>query len=158
MKRYAVLTLGGLILGLAIGFGIGQRSFSVGLEEFSDILALGEYETLASLQYREANPSQAKQALLDVLKFMDAMEANNRRVIQKQIDLDRGVAWMRVAILEEKAGNTLEAKKYARLARASLRGDDGNDMSEDRLRDLVTKFDSTPTYKLPGVYLLSRTM
>jgi hypothetical protein len=89
---------------------------------------------------------------------MDEMEANNRHRIQKEMDLDRGIACMRIALLDEKAGNVSEAKDYIRKAQESLKKRGGTDISEDNLRDLVAKFDSTPTYKLPGVFLLNRGM
>jgi hypothetical protein len=158
LKHLTLLVLGGLVVGVPIGFVLGHRSFSTGLEAFSDILALGEYETLTSLQYRESSGLLAKQALLDLLKFMDGMEANDRRAIEKERNLDRAVALMRLASLEEKAGNLSEAKDYTKRAQESLKVHDGSNMSEDRLRELVAKFDTTPTYKLPGVFLLSRKM
>lgn len=157
LKRFTLLAVGGLVAGVPIGFGLGHRSFSTGLEMFSDVLALGEYETLTTLQYRESNGPQAKQALLDLLKFMDDMEANHKRAIEKQMALDRGIALMRLALLEEKAGNLSEAKDCIKRAQETLKQRDGSSyVSEDRLRELVTKFDATPTYKLPGVFLLSR--
>jgi len=158
LKRFALLAVGGLVAGVPIGFGLRHRSFSTGLEMFSDILALGEYETLTSLQYRESSGPKAKQALLDLLKFMDGMQANDRRAIEREMDLDRGVALMRLALLEEKAGNSSEARDYIKRAQECLKKRDGSDVSEGRLRELVTKFDATPTYKLPGVFLLSRRM
>jgi len=87
---------------------------------------------------------------------MDEMEVNNTGSIQKEMYLDRGVAYMRLALLEEKSGNISGAKDYVQKAQESLKKRDGNDVSENKLRELVTKFDSTPTYKLPGIFLLSK--
>jgi len=154
--RYVPLTVAGLIVGSLVGFGLGHRSFDEGTEMLSDILALGEYETLASLQYKETDTPHARQALLGLLEFMDEMEVNNRGRIQKEMYLDRGVAYMRLALLEEKSGNISGAKDYVQKAQESLKKRDGNDVSENKLRELVTKFDSTPTYKLPGIFLLSK--
>lgn len=156
--RTALLCLAGLVVGLPFGLALGHRSFDKGTEMLSDILALSEYETLASLQYKESDLPHAKQALLDLLKFMDEMETNNGLGIQKEMDLDRSTALMRLALLEERAGNTSEAREYILNARETLKKRDGNDISEDKLRELVMQFDGTPTYKLPGIYILSRGM
>jgi hypothetical protein len=123
---------------------------------FSDILALGESETLASLQYKESDLPHARRALLDLLKLINEMEMNDTHGIQKEIDLDRGIVYMRLALLEERAGNTSEAKDYVLKAQESLKKRDGKEISEAKLRELITQFDRTPTYKLPGVFLLSR--
>lgn len=156
MVRYAVVTGAGLVLGIAVGLGLGHRSFDRGIEVSSDVLALGEYETLASLQYKESDIPHAKQAIVGLLKFMDEMEANNKHGIQREMDLDRAIACMRLALLAEKEGNISDSKNYIAKAQESLRKRGGQDMPEDRLRELVRKFDDTATYKLPGVFLLSR--
>lgn len=156
--RYALLTFAGLILGLPIGLGSGHRAFDKGNELFSDILALSEYESLAGMQYKESDAPHATQALLDLIEFMDEMETNNRLGLQKSMDLDRGIAFMRLAFLAEKAGNASEATEYVRKAREAFKKRDGSDTSEELLRERVTNFDKTPTYKLPSVFLLSRSM
>jgi hypothetical protein len=156
--RYLLLTIAGMILGLPLGLGLGHRAFDEGNELFSDVLALSEYETLAGIQYKESDVPHARQALLDLLKFMDGMKANNRLGLQKSMSTDRGIAFMRLALLEEKAGNTSESREYVRKAQEAMKNRDGSVMSEDRLRELVTKYDNTPTYKLPSIFLLSRKM
>jgi len=156
--RYALLIFAGLILGLLLGLGLGHRAFDKANELLSDVLALSEYETLAGIQYKKSDTLHATQALLDLIKFMDEMETNDRHGLQKSIDLDRGIAFMRLAFLAEKAGNVSEAKKYVQEAQESFKKRDGSDTSEERLRDQVTTFDKTPTYKLPSIFLLSRKM
>jgi hypothetical protein len=154
--RYALFVVLGLIVGLPLGFGLGHRSFDEGTRTLSDILALGEYETLTSVQYKRADVSHAREALLDLLGFMDQMEANHRAEIQKSIDLDRGVTYMRLALLEGKSGHVQQAQDDIARALESMKKRDGRDASEDKLRELVTEFDNTSQYKLPGVFLLTR--
>src|SRR5690348_294153 len=119
--RYTVLAFAGLIAGLPAGAALGRRTFDKGTSMFSDILALGESETLATLQYKESDLPHSRQALLDLLQFINEMEMNDTHGIQKEIELDRGIAYMRLALLEEKAGNTSEAKDYIRKAQESLK-------------------------------------
>jgi hypothetical protein len=95
-------------------------------------------------------------ALLDLLKFMDRMEANGRDEIQRTIDLDRGVTYMRLALLEEKASNTEQAQEDVSRAQESMKRRDGRDIPENKLRELVTKYDSTTQYEFPGIVLLNR--
>lgn|SRR5487761_648820 len=154
--RYALFIVLGLGAGLPLGFGLGHRLFDRDTRTLSDILALAEYETLAGAQYKQADIPHAKDALLDLLRFMNQMETNHRVEIQKAIDLDRGVTYMRLALLDEKSGNVQQAQDYIGKAQESMKKRDGKDVPEDKLRELVTKFDSTPQYKLPGVFLLSR--
>ena len=156
--RYALLAIGGFILGLPLGLGLGHRAFDKGNELFSDVLSLSEYETLTGIQYKESDAPHARQALLDLINFMDEMETNNRLGLQKSMDVDRGFAFMRLALVEEKAGNTSDAREYVRKAQEALKKRDGTDTSEEKLREMVLRFDATPTYKLPSIFLLSRNM
>jgi hypothetical protein len=156
--RFVALILVGLILGLPLGIRLGHRNFERGNEMFSDVLALSEYETLAGIQYKESDSAHGKLALLDLLKFMDEMETNNRLELQRSAELDRGIAYTRLAFLEEKAENASESTAYIHKAQAVLSKRDNSEQSEERLREQVTRYDKTPTYKLPGTLLLSRKM
>ncbi len=156
--RYALLTLVGLVLRLPLGIRLGHRSFDRENEMFSDVLALSEYETLAGIQYKESDFPQAKFAMLDLLKFMDEMETNNGLELQRSADLDRGIAYMRLAFLEEKAGNASESTAYIHKAQQVLSKLDGSQWSEEHLREQVVRYDKTPTYQLPSLFLLSRKM
>ena len=154
--RYVVLVVVGLISGLPLGIRLGHRSFDRGNEIFSDVLAFSEYETLAGIQYKESDIPHAKLALLDLLKFMDEMKTNNRLELQRSAELDRGFAYMRLAFLEERAGNT--SASVIHKAQVVLGERDGSEQSEEHLREQLTRYDKTPTYKLPSIFLLSRKM
>jgi hypothetical protein len=154
--RFLALIVVGLAIGAVSGVVHGRRSLGQGSEVLSQSFALAEYETLASLEYKEADPTHAKQALLDLLAFMDQMEAANRVAIQKSLDLDRGITYMRLAMLEERAGNNDLARGYVGRAQMSFKKRDNSDISEDRLRELTLKFDSTSHYELPAVSLLKK--
>jgi len=154
--RFLALIVVGLAIGAVSGVVHGRRSLGQGSEVLSQSFALAEYETLAKLEYKEADPTHAKQALLDLLAFMDQMEAANRVAIQKSLDLDRGITYMRLAMLEERAGNNDLARGYVGRAQMSFKKRDNSDISEDRLRELTLKFDSTSHYELPAVSLLKK--
>jgi len=154
--RIALFVLFGLVVGLPIGFAFGYRSFHEGPAAFSDALALAEYESLTSVQYQHTDPAHAKAALLDLLEFMDEMEANHRTYIQKQLDLDRGVTYTRLSLVEQKAGDTQLAEEDIRKAQEAMKKRDGKDISAEDLREQVTKLDSMPQFDLPGTFLLLR--
>jgi hypothetical protein len=145
-----------MIVGFPFGFAFGNRSRHDSKPTLSYVLALSEYETLAGLQYKEADVPHGKDALLNLLRFMDHVEADSNPAIRSQIDLDRGIAYMRLALLAEKRGDAAEYKDYVVKAQENLKKGDGHDFPEDHLHEQVVKFDSTPTYKLPGIFLLSR--
>lgn len=154
--RFALFVLLGLVVGLPLGFALGHRLYGQRTRTFSDILALAEYETLTSAQYKQSDVTHARDALVDLLKFMDQMETNHRADIQRAIDLDRGVTYMRLALLEEKSGNAQQAEGDIQKAQESMKKRDGTDVSAEKLRELVMKYDATPQYQLPGTFLLSR--
>jgi hypothetical protein len=109
----------------------------------SQWVALSQYESLALLQYEQSDLPHARQALLDVLKFLDETEASNRVGEQKSIDGDRGLTYMRLALLEEKANNGDRSQDYIRKAQASFKKCDGKQYSDADLQKLMTKLDSS---------------
>jgi hypothetical protein len=156
--RFTLFVFFGLVVGLPMGLALGHRSFDPWTKTFSDILALAEYETLTTAQYKQSDVPHAIDALLDLLRFMDQMETNHRTGIQKAIDLDRGVTYMRLALLDEKSGSVQQASVDIQKAQESMKKRDGTDVSAEKLRRLVAKYDATPQYQLPGTFLLSRGM
>jgi hypothetical protein len=116
--------------------------------------ALGEYETLASLQYQPADAAHGKQALLDLLDFMRRLDNEQGNAIGNAVDTDRGITYIRLALLEEKEGNHEGSSEYIRKAEESLRGHPGRTMSEAELRASVAKLDSRSRYALPAVFIL----
>ena len=116
----------------------------------SQFLALKEFEVLTSLQYKESDPQRGRTALLDIPSFMRRMESEEKlsASIQRGVDLDRGITYMRLAVLDERAGNIESSKQFIRQAQASMKL---KDASENHLREVVAKFDSTSHYMLPYV-------
>jgi hypothetical protein len=154
MKRsigFFFLVPASLLLGLYVGSVLSQRRFAEGSRILSQVLALKEYETLAGLQYKESTPTDARQALLSLLGFMESLEAKKRpaKSVQRGIDLDRGIVYMRLARLEERDGNKDRSEEYIRQAQESLKKADIKDVSESHLRDVITQLDATTHYLLP---------
>lgn len=154
MKRASVFVLL-IFASMLFGFyaeGVWSRGRPAeGQRIMSQVLALKEYETLADLQYKESTPAQGKQALLGLLAFMDRMEAENGPVasMQRGLDLDRGIAYARLALLEDREGNKDQSDEYIRQAQACLKKTDMKDLSEGHLREVVNQLDATTHYMLP---------
>ena len=154
MKRafgFVLLIVASVLFGFYAGRAWIRRRPSEGPRILSQALALKEYETLADLQYKESNPAQGEQALLGLLAFMDKMEAEKEPVpsMQRGLDLDRGIAYVRLALLEDREGNKDQSHEYIRRAQACLKKTDMKDLSEGHLREVVNQLDATTHYMLP---------
>ena len=101
------------------------------------------------MQYKYSGPAERKQANIDLLQFMQEMETSKKRLNQKSIDGDRGFVYMRLALLEEKAGNLESARAYIQQAQASFKKRGDAEFSPDKEREGMKKFDSTAHYLLP---------
>jgi hypothetical protein len=158
VTRFALLAIAGTILGLPLGYWRAHKSVGEGAQIMSETDALGEYETLASLQYKQSNSEYGKQALIDLLEFMKRMELASKQANQKDIDGDRAFVYLRLALLDEKAGNMESYRNYIQRAQESLRKRSNEAHSEDQLRDWIVKYDSTAHYLLPFTLTWQRTM
>jgi hypothetical protein len=148
---FVLLIVASLLVGFYLGTVWSRRRFSEGSRILSQVLALKEYETLADLQYKESNPAQGKEAFLGLLAFMDKMATEKGIVpsMQRGLDLDRGIAYMRLALLEDREGNKDQSDEYIRQAQACLKKTDMKDLSEGHLREVVSQLDATTHYMLP---------
>lgn len=152
--RCTVLLVVSLMVGMPLGYLWGRRSTGAGPKIMSQMYALGEYETLASLQYQQASTAQAKEALLDLLDFMHRLEDAQGNAIGSSLEIDRGIICTRLGLLEEREGNKEKSQDYIRQAQANFRKRSNNEYSEVQLRDIVAKLDSKSHYALPAVFNL----
>ncbi len=159
VARFFLLTVVGMIVGLSLGFWRGNHSFGESAQIMADAHALGEYEILAAIQYKHSTPEFSRQAQLDLLQFMQQMEVAKKRSLQKSIEGDRSFVYMRVGLLEGKRGNTESSKVYFRKAEESLQRRQSSDThSEEQLRDMIAKYDSTSHYLFPFMLAVRKTM
>ena len=127
---YSVFFMIGLVIGCAVGYK-ETRDFTKGWSLLRSMAAGGGYGELAFLQDRHAGPTQAREALLGFIHFSESMEAmpNGRKA--KAASWDRGTAYMRLAGLERKSGNTDLSQKYIHLAYESYQAAGRNISEED---------------------------
>ena len=118
----------------------------MGAAIFSQTLALSQYETLADLEYKQADPAHGNQAQLDLVNFMNQLEARQRIAVPRAFDYDRARALMRLALLAEQAGDDPAFQQYLHDAQASLDDADKKWYSEKAMRKFVTVEDTRSQY------------
>jgi len=150
--RVAFVIMASLFAGGVWGYVGGRNATGEGPKMLTQVYALGEYETLTGLQYQQASSDQGKKALLDLLDFMRQLNAGQGNAIGKAFEIDRDIAYTRLALLEEQTGNEEDSQKYMRKALDDFKRRPNDDMREPELRDMVAKLDSKPHYAFPGVF------
>ena len=139
IAKYGMLVLAAMLVGFPLGYFYSQRTVGKGSNILSQTYALSEYETLANLQYKQADPLHASRAQLDLLNFMQQLQAKQKIDIPRALDYDRARVIMRLALLEENAGNKEKSKQYILEAQESLKDADHKTYSEEQLRTFVRR-------------------
>ena len=153
----AVIWGGAVIIGVLAGFAWaahGRQSEDWSL--MTQTYALGDYETLTSLEYQNANVENGKRALHEIIDFMQQTESLEGNAIGKGLEIDRAMTNMRLALLEEKQGNKQESQDFVKRAMEGLRKSYGakSTMTESDLRSAVLKLDGQVRYGLPAIFIL----
>ena len=137
----------GVVLGLALGAYAVKNSYGV-FESLENFIAPGAYGDFASnIQYRRAVPPKAIEALLGCARFlqeMNTLEPDHA----KQMDI--GLCYGRLVLLEEADGNSQNARAYLAKAKNWLweAGAEKRTSTEDDLRAFIAFWDGRG--KLPA--------
>jgi len=108
------------------------------------------YAELSNLQYDQADTEHARQALLGFTNFSDSMSKLHSAKGDKALLIDTGRAYLRLAAIEERAGNSSLSRQYVLHAQQSFRSM-GRDIPEAELNKQVTKIaSSVPPYSPPS--------
>ena len=129
----------GLALGAAGGALLAHQKLDKSSKYLSQWLAFSEYENLAGLQYKHPDTDHARQSQQDLLSFMDHAEANQLAADKRTLEIDRGLTYMRLALLDEKSGDIEASRKHIAAAAKKLQL---NDASEAHLRQVIARLDS----------------
>jgi hypothetical protein len=146
VAKYALLTLAAALVGFPLGYWHARRSIGDGGAILSQTLALSEYETLANLQYKQADPVHGTQAQLDLLSFIQQLQSKQKIAVPRALDYDRARVFMRLAMLEEQAGDNDKFQRYLRQAQESLNRADHKWYAEDKMRKFIAEADSQSQY------------
>lgn len=142
LAKYALLTLAGVLMGFPLGFWHAQRTVGVGAKILSQSLALSEYETLANLQYKQADPEHGTEAQRDLLSFMRQLQATQEVAVSQELDFDQAKVLMRLALLEEQGGYSEGFQRYLHEAQESLHHSTHCSFSEKQMREFIAQADA----------------
>lgn len=146
VTKCGMLTLVAAIVGFPFGYWHAQRTVAVGAQMLSQFFSLSQYETLANLEYREADAAHGTQAGLDLVNFMQQLEARQMIADRREFDYHRAKALMHLALQAQQAGNDEAYQQYLHDAQKSLDDVDQKWPSEQTMRTFITAFDARPGY------------
>lgn len=95
----------GLIAGILVGALYARQTIGTSSNWMSQWAAVGTYAELTNLQYRYADEAHARAALSDFVNFAEQLKAKGTISDPKSFGLDVALAYMRLAMLDRRAGN-----------------------------------------------------
>jgi hypothetical protein len=137
LKFCGVAVSSGLLIGVLMGWHFG-RTITDRRLMWEEMLAGAGHGQLALLQYDQADPEHARQALLSDTIFSKSLAKLPSAQGDKALMLDTGGNYLRLAALEQLAGNTSLSHQYVLNAQESFRSM-GTDIPEEKLNQEVAK-------------------
>jgi hypothetical protein len=134
---YVVAVILGLVGGLLVGFRAGT-SASISLFDAQRMAATAELTDFSYMQYKHADPQNAKEALLTCAKFLEEMEQEKPDNMQKH---DLVLAYARLAVLEDAGQNAEQSQAYMNQARSWNKASGGPDFSDIEMKAVLKKLD-----------------
>jgi hypothetical protein len=155
IKNYLIAFIS-LLIGLSIGVFVGYRygltdfeSISENLHQVSsDLEGFKQLENIAKLSeishkiYLSNSKEEGKAAILNFINEWEKIHGHEGRALGKTAYYgDTGIAYARIAMIEESSNNIIAADKYWEIALSRLKSI-GMDIQKDELRKIVTDIDS----------------
>jgi hypothetical protein len=137
LRFCGMAALSGFLIGVLVGWHYG-RTVTDGQLIWEEMLAGAEYGRLALLQYDQADTEHARQALLSDTNFAKSMSQLPSAQWDKAPLIDTGRNYLRLAAIEELAGNGSLSHQYVLDAQESFRST-GRDIPEENLNQEVAK-------------------
>jgi hypothetical protein len=137
LRFYAIAVVSGLLIGTLAGWHYG-RIITQGQFVLEEMLAGAGHSQLALLQYDQADSEHARQALLSDTNFSKSLAKLPSAQGDKALLIDTGRNYLRLAALEQLAGNTSLSHQYVHNAQESFRRM-GSDIPEEKLNQEVAK-------------------
>ncbi|MGC1450140.1 MAG: hypothetical protein WA830_08900 [Candidatus Sulfotelmatobacter sp.] len=137
LKFCCIALVSGLVIGALVGRHIG-RTTGGGQAILWEMSAAAGYEQLTLLQYEQADTDHSRQALLGFTNFSKSMSRLHSAQGDKALLVDTGRAYLRLAAIEELAGNGSLSHQYVLDAQHTFKSM-GRDISEDDLNNQVAK-------------------
>jgi len=137
LKLRSIALASGLVIGTLAGMHIG-RTMGAGQAILWETSAAAGYEQLALLQYEQADTDHSRQALLGFTNFSKSVDKLPSARSDQALLVDTGQTYLRLAAIEELAGNNTLSHQYVRAAQQSFKSV-GRDIPEPDLDRQVTK-------------------
>ncbi len=142
MTRAAkIVYLGAILIGICIGSTLGYRRGIVAFQALNDFERLAATSTLGDfsyLQYRHADAEHGRRALL---MYTDLLQELEQIKPDKTNKIDLGLAYTRLALLEDTVHNPQQSQGYIAKARYWYKTASGKDYSDDQLKSMVDTLD-----------------
>lgn len=149
MKKLAgVSILSGLLGGLLLGWHLG-RTLTGGQVVMREMAAGAGYGKLALLQSAQADTQHAREALVSFTTFSKSMSELPSAKGDEVLLLDTGRIYLRLAALEQLAGNGGLSHQYVLNAQQCFKGT-GHDIPEEKLNEEVTKINALARQNAPA--------
>src|ERR1700722_13516295 len=137
VKFFGVAVSSGLLIGALVGWHFG-RTITDGRLIWEEMFASAGYGQLALRQYEEADSVHARQALLSFTDFARSMSKLPSAQHDQALMVDTGRSYLRLAALEQLAGDDSLSHQYVRSAQESFKSI-GRDIPEADLNKQVAK-------------------
>lgn len=103
--KLGLVLIVGLIAGILVGALYARQTIGTSSNWMSQWAAVGTYAELTNLQYRYADEVHARTALSDFVSFADQLKAKGTVSDPKSFGFDVALTYMRLAMLDRRAGN-----------------------------------------------------
>jgi hypothetical protein len=127
----------GLVMGGLAGWHVG-KTWVGGQAILWEMSGAAGYGSLALLQYEQADTEHARQALLGFTAFSRSMSKLPSAQGDKALLIDTGRTYLRLAAIEELAGNGDLSHQYVLSAQESFKSM-GREIPEEELNKQVTR-------------------
>jgi len=144
-KLFLSILIGLCLIGLGFGGGtyFGWTKFGRASRSMERLFGMAGYAQYTAMEYQYAEYAEAKKTLLQYIAVLDSqretkdLDACDRRMYRVEAMLSH----IRLALLEEKNGNTKEADKYLREASKRCQDAHWKDCSLEKIRQVVERSD-----------------
>jgi hypothetical protein len=132
----------GLIAGASVGVLYAKHTVGTSFGWMSQSASLGTYSQLANLQYQYADETHARAALSDFLSFAEKLRAAGNVTDMKALEISVARTYVRLAVLDRHAGNTVGYQSDLARAQAALQAAGSPHASAEDVERSVNQLES----------------
>lgn len=137
--KLGLVLIVGLIAGILVGALYARQTIGTSSNWMSQWAAVGTYAELTNLQYRYADEAHARAALSDFVSFADQLKAKGPVSDPKSFGFDVALTYMRLAMLDRRAGNMDGYQANLSRAQEALKAAGSQHTSADDMERFVNQ-------------------